>query len=382
MNRLMASIILLTILHLNFMKTYGQQPGEFLIRIDDQQVDIVLLDSEKREIFGVTVQKNGGISELRIPQIPYAFTLGYYVWDGDGPQSTGSNMTAEPIIENKGEYVTLTCYGRYNTHQLSVITNITISKKGLIVFSSRLVAERNEPTLMMIAWDSFIPLDLFAGEKVYRCVRGRVQEAILPVNFGSNPVFSQRDFQWIDFSKTLEGVTFVNMAPDFNYEGTLQDEREWNGTAYSFRYVIRGWGQSSMEQGEEVYTKVAICVHGPGGYQSSLELIDLLLSFADLEARVRNSASFKSERARELASQACVPINTAFNKLLNGGLISAKDTLKQAEQLIREAEEIEMFPQLMRDIGLAAFFIILIAILYIFRRHRLSLLKEASKGNR
>jgi len=375
MNRRMIPILFLAILlQLNFTKTHCQQTAEFSISISDQHVDVMLLDSEGREIFGVVVQKNGGISELRVSQIPYATSLGYFVWNDDWGQASGSDATAEPIIDNKGEYVTLTCYGMYRVHQLSMITNITISKTGIIMFSSRLVAERNEPTLMMIAWDSFLPIELFAGEKVYIRAGGRVQEATLPVDFGTNPIFSSSDVQWIDFSKPLEGITLINMAPDLHSEGIVQDEREWNGTTYSARYTIRSWGQSSMAQGEEVNTRVVIYIHGSGGYQGNLEVIDLLLSSVDLEVRIRNSASFKSDRARELASQARVQMNMALNKLLSGDLNGATDTLKQAESLIKEAEETEMGPLMMRDILMTMLIVVLIAILYvalkIFRKRK------------
>lgn len=375
MNRPMILIFLLAMmLQFNFTRTYAQQTGEFSISVGDQQVDVVLLDPEGREIFGVIVQKNGGISELRISQIPYATSLGFFVWNDDWGQSYGSDAIAEPVIENKGDYVTLTCYGMFRVHQLSIVTNITISKTGIILFSSRMVAERNEPTIMMIAWDSFPPIELFAGEKV--CIRagGRVQEATLPVNFGTNPIFSSSDVQWVDFSKPLEGVTLINMAPDLHSEGIVQDEREWNGTTYSARYTIRAWGQSSMAEGEEANTKVAIYIHGSGGYEGNLEVIDLLLSFTDLEARIRSSTSFKNDRARELASQARVQMNTALVKLLTGDINGATDTLKQAESLIKQAEETEVGPIMMRDILVTGLIVILIAIsivvLKIFRKRK------------
>ncbi|MEM2930039.1 MAG: hypothetical protein QW797_04190 [Thermoproteota archaeon] len=375
MNRPMILIFLLAMmLQFNFTRTYAQQTGEFSISVGDQQVDVVLLDPEGREIFGVIVQKNGGISELRISQIPYATSLGFFVWNDDWGQSYGSDAIAEPVIENKGDYVTLTCYGMFRVHQLSIVTNITISKTGIILFSSRMVAERNEPTIMMIAWDSFPPIELFAGEKVYIRAGGRVQEATLPVNFGTNPIFSSSDVQWVDFSKPLEGVTLINMAPDLHSEGIVQDEREWNGTTYSARYTIRAWGQSSMAEGEEANTKVAIYIHGSGGYEGNLEVIDLLLSFTDLEARIRSSTSFKNDRARELASQARVQMNTALVKLLTGDINGATDTLKQAESLIKQAEETEVGPIMMRDILVTGLIVILIAIsivvLKIFRKRK------------
>ncbi|MEM1557936.1 MAG: hypothetical protein QXT26_00620 [Thermoproteota archaeon] len=339
------SIILLFILVIlfqsKFTRTCAQNESEFSITVDEQQLEVVLLDTEKRELFGIAIQKNGGISELRISNMQYANTIGFYIWNEAGGQSYSSNATAEPVIEYEGEYVTITCYGKYASHQLSMITNITVSKTGIILFSSRMVGERDEPTILMIAWDSFIPMSLFAGEKIHVYAGKNVREVSLPINFVTNPVFTHNDVKWIDFSKPLEGITLINIAPYSHQGATIQDEREWNGTTYSARYNIRGWGQKPVEQGEEFYAKVAIYVHGPGGYQANQKVIDLLVTFADLERRLKEIESFKSDKAHVLASQARTQINMALNKMLVGDLNSATEMLNRAEEFIKEAEGIE-----------------------------------------
>ncbi|MFB0503047.1 MAG: hypothetical protein ACETWE_04370, partial [Candidatus Bathyarchaeia archaeon] len=94
--------------------TYAEQHTDgFLIDVGDEDVSIAWIESSGVETFRVIVQKNGGISGIIIALMTYTGTAGWFIWTEDWAQTTGSNATSEPTIQDMGDYVVLTCFGKY-----------------------------------------------------------------------------------------------------------------------------------------------------------------------------------------------------------------------------------------------------------------------------
>jgi hypothetical protein len=352
--------------------TYAeQQTGGFSIDVGDEDVSIAWIESSGVESFKVVVQKNGGISEIIIALMTYSGTAGWFIWTEDWAQTTGSNATSDPTIQDMGDYVVLTCFGRYAVHPLAMITNITISKTGIIFISTTLKSEETT-AVETIAWGLWgFAENTWRGSKAYASVEGHpTQEVTLPTEHtqGTYALFSTNDVLWMDFSKPLEGITVISLAPPFYERGEIVDERDYDPT-FSCRFILAGVG--AMPKGEMRTAKVALYMHGPGGYEGALEMINLLVDLGKADSGAREGLeSYKDSGTKDLASQALTKAKSAYDKILMGEMSGAQNDLNQALSLLRQAEEAVRTAALIRDLTYAAVPIIAVVALLIVLKMR------------
>ena len=352
-----------------------EEPDDLSIEVIDDEIHVFLTDPTSMEIFRVIVLENGGISEIRIAHMTYATTAGWCVWEEDGPQATGSDATGDPIIQDMDDYVTLTCFSEYLTYPLSIRTDLTITRTGVIFVSSTLTADEDAPTVTMIAWGLWgLPGNVFAGSKAYVSVEGSaVQEVDLPGDFveGAAGRFetSQTTF-WMDFSKPMEGITVVSLDPNLYVSYVIWDQRE-NGTVFSAELKQADWGEGAMARDEVKKAEAALCIHGAGGYQSALNMINLLADLGKAKgSSTEGVESFTDEGAKSLASQALAAAESAYSKIIRGDVVGGRDDLDEASNLLRQAEDAERSAAMMRDLSLAAVPIIVIIVLVIVLKMR------------
>ncbi|MEM2930090.1 MAG: hypothetical protein QW797_04455 [Thermoproteota archaeon] len=350
------------------------QPEGLSINVNSE-IDIAYFDSKGEEKFRLIIEKNGGISEIRMSQVTYASPAESFIWNNiNEGQSASSDATAEPIIENKGDYITLTCYGAYRNHSVSAVTDITVSKIGLIVIRSAIRAEQSEPTILRTGWIIHFPTGLLAGEKAYVNMREGIREVNLPVvNFSTGGLFGEVGVvYWMDFSKTTEGITLINMAPDTEtyYDANIYDARVDGYDIFSAEFEHTRYGMGSMPEGSTRVSKVALYLHGPGGYSENLAMINLVSGLADAETKSRNVLkSYQNPQSKTLASQALNNAMAGLEKLFKGDIEGAEHDLEQAKSLLKQADETEILTQVL-PLTLVAVVVILALLLIIMRRKR------------
>ncbi len=355
----------------------GEQIGDFSVEVLDDEIHVIRIDSTGMEIFKVVVLKNGRISEIVISFKVFATSAG---WSADPyDQVSGSNSTAEPIVQNMGDYVSLVCFARFSEHPLSVVTNMTICGNGLILVHATLKAEEDALLVQQVSWGlSGFPISLFQGHKAYAQVEGReLQEINLPLEHvtGAQAWDLMRSetipAYWVDFSQALEGITFVNVVPSLTLGSAVTDGREWETTVFNAAFNLNLWGQGAMVKDELNEVKVALYIHGPGGYQSVLDMINLLLDLGQAEGNAREGLeSYTDAGAKSSASQALSIAQSAYSKIVTGDLASARNDIDQASDLLKQAEDTERTAAMMRDLTLAAIPIIAVVVLVIVLKMR------------
>ncbi len=337
-----------------------QQAGEFLVDVGADEVNVAWLSATGVEEFGVTIQKNGGVSDIRIAQMTYAYQAGWFIWSDDWGQTGGSNATDEPEIQETADYVSLKFFSKYNVHPLSMVTDITVSKTGVILISSTLTADEDALAVTQIAWGLWgFPENVFGGSKAYLSVEGiGLQEVDLPAEHaaGVDSLFDNTaTTYWMDFSKPAEGITVVNLAPPLYVSYSLGDEREWGGVEFSSQFRHTGWGEGAMTEGQEQVAKVALYIHGPGGYEDNLEMINLLVDLGKAEGGASHAMeSYKDTGAKDLASQALTTATSAYDKVVAGDVAGAQEDLSQALGLLSQAENAEQMALIMHDVSMLA----------------------------
>jgi len=363
--------VCLVLRHFVMMVSLQQTEG-FVIDVD-ARISIAYFESGM-EKFRIIIEKNGGINQTLVNQIPCMAFAGNFVWNDDWAQTSGSSATAEPVIENKGDYVTVRCFGMYTFHTLSIVTDITVSKTGLILISSSLRAERDEPTVVQTAWTAYFPVGMFANEKAYVNVEGTITEVTLPEVQTTGPLFtSQQVVYWVDFSRLMEGVTFINMAPGPNvWSGTtVQDERQYGGNEYIARHEHTSWGQGAMKRGDTRVSKVAFYLHGPGGYSENIGMISLVSNLARAKVEAENRLeSYSKDDAKAFASQAINTVESGIEKLLRGNISGAEEDLNQANDLLKKAYDTEYAGRLPVELMAPVIILVIAVIVVVLMRRR------------
>lgn len=319
------------------------QRGGFQIVETGNTVEIAYMEMGL-EKFKVIINKNGGISEVQISRVPYTGAAGTFIWNL-WDQTSNSYSIASPVIENKGEYVEAKFYGKYRDSEIYVNTNYTISKTGLILISSVLEARRDEPTVMQTAWMIYFPTSIFVNEKAYVKFEREVKEIALPVEVTRGSFYEGRDIvYWVDFSKPTEGITFINMAPGSEdwYGTTVRDERQWGVVqGYCAFFSHTSYGGGAMAMGDKRISKIALYIHGPGGYEGNREVLDLISDFAKTDVKCNKALKSYSTNtnAWKLASQAKENINSGLERLARGDIDGSKVNLENAKKLLEEIEK-------------------------------------------
>ncbi|MEM1557237.1 MAG: hypothetical protein QXT26_02100 [Thermoproteota archaeon] len=370
-----AFILYLLLLQTNYIKINAQLEGGFQIVETDNEVEVAYMEVGL-EKFKVIINKNGGVSEVQISRIPYTGVAGTFIWNL-WEQTWNSDSVAPPVIENKGDYVEARFYGKYRNAEIYVKTNYTISKTGLVLISSVLEARRDEPTVMQTAWMVYFPASIFANEKAYIRFEKEVREITLPVEVTSGSFYGGEDVvYWVDFSKPTEGIAFINMAPGSEdwYETTVRDERQWGyHQVYCAFFAHTSYGGGAMLTGDKRFSKVALYIHGPGGYEGNKEILDLISDFAktSVECDKALKSYGRDTDAWKLASQAKGNINSGLERLVKGDIDGSRINLGSAKNLL---EEIGKTPGISFDTLLplvAILIVVIIVVIIVVRRRKL-----------
>ncbi len=342
------------------------------------------------ELFRVVILKNGGISELILSGYTYVHDGCWCLWNYEvgGPQTNASTVTAEPEIVEAGDYVFLRCFSRSNDFPLSMVSNITISKTGVIFVSSTLTAYENAPGVTMIAWGWFgLPESIFSGTKAYVNMEGTVHEVDLPLQTEQGGgLFNSGDAKvlWMDFSKQLHGFTMVNQDANLYESSVIWDQRP-NGTIFSIEWKQADWGHGSMVKGHVKGAELAIILHGEGGHESVQDMIDLLTDIGKVQSRYGTwYESYKDDGALNLYSQARDYAESARRKISAGDITGAGDDATEALNLFAQAEEAEKTASLTRNIatyGVPVAVIVVIIVLIVMRRRKAKTLPHKSSPN-
>ncbi len=353
-----------------------------MVEFVDEKLQVVRTDVWGAEVFRLVILKTGGIREIIVSQISYAEDAGGWIVSNDSNQTWGSDPVGEPLIRDMGEYVTLTLFSKYRVHSLSFVTNITISKTGVILISSSMTAEEDEPALDITSWGFLFPASIFAGSKAYVNLEGNVQAVNLPAQRQGTPeqnmtglfAISERPVYWMDFSKPSEGITLVNLDPSVFLHYSISDQRwgSYQGFLALYQHMNRGGpGFNAMRESEVKTSHVALYIHGAGGYESALSMINLLVDLGSAMSGARRGLeSYNDAGARALALRAFDNAKSGFDKIVIGDVASASDDLDQASDLLKRAEDAERTGAIMRDLALATVPIIAIVILVVILKIR------------
>jgi len=370
----MLSLSFLLIAHLYFyvgpVQATEQEERSFQIQVDGQDINVICLDSTGNEAFKIAIRKNGGIDEITVQYLPFINSGGWFVWRDDWNQ-IGADVMSEPIIQNMGDYIIVTCFGRYLVHPFKLVTNITICKTGIIFIHSTLTAE-NATATENIAWGFWgLPEDAWKDSKVYAYIDGKpVQEIVLPASHpvGQYSIWSGSDTLWMDLSKQLSGITIISLAPQYFSAGEICDERDYS-PVFSCRFTLAGG--NAFGKGEARIANVAMYIHGPGGYENALSIINMLVTLGKAwGTAIKGLESYKDTEAKELASQTLSMVDSAYNKILKGDFSDAQSDLSQASSLIKRAADTERNAELFRDLTMAAIPIIAVIALVIVLKKR------------
>lgn len=318
------------------------------------------------EKFRIVINKNGGLSQVLISRIPYVSVAGMYVF-GFWEQTWNSDPVESPLISRSDNYVKIRFYGKYRGANIYVETNYTISKIGLITISSVMEAKEDELDVRVTGWSIYFPVEIFGGGKAYVSTSKGIKEIVLPESLETNSLFStQETIYWVDFSKPTEGVTLINMAPGSKiwYEAGINDERQWGyHNVYSIVLAHTPHGGGAMPKGEKRFSKVALYIHGPGGYEENKRIIDLTVEIAGTYVECENYlAKYETgSKAWMLSSQAMGILNSSFEKLFGGDEDGAIAEFENAKTLLKQVREEVIIP-----LHLIALVIIIVIIIVIF----------------
>ncbi|MGQ9479291.1 MAG: hypothetical protein ACUVQ0_04615 [Thermoproteota archaeon] len=338
-------ILTLLILHAQCIIINTQPNDEWEIIEKESEIEIARIEAGL-EKFRISIHKNGGIISIEINKIPYTNISGSSIRDASGQifeQTWYSSPIANPVIEKKDDYVEARFYGKYDNAEVYVETNYTISKNGLILILN-ILRTNVDVDLRNTHWRLYFPRSVFQGEKVYAKVQDRIEEAVLTREVTTGDmIYSYDVIYWVDFSKKSEGVTFINMAPgsDMWYFAAVSDELQWgNYDVYSMRLAHKADGAGAMYSGEKRPSRVAIYLHGPGGYRQYEDFINLVSSLASLhiecEKIISNSGGTD---AGKLAVQAMEKADSALEKLLRADDAGARTDFENAKSLVQKTKE-------------------------------------------
>ncbi|MEM2350869.1 MAG: hypothetical protein QXT26_00495 [Thermoproteota archaeon] len=366
--------IALIILQTGFLGVNSQFQSGFEIIEKVNEIEVAYLEAGV-EKFRIVINKNGGISQVSISRIPYTSVAGCYVWNS-WEQTWFSNPRASPIVENKGDYVEARFYSKYTNAEIYIETNYTISKTGLILISNVIEAKADLPDLRNTLWMIYFPVDIFQGENAYVKLEKEKMQIALPRDIATGDfVATDEIFYWADFSRGVEGITFINMAPgsEIWYSAGVRDERQWGyHNVYGVRITHKPDGQGGMSIGEKRFSKVALYVHGAGGYQANEEILNLIsrLASAQVECERALKKYKRDTEAWMLASQAMAAVDSGINRLIRGDMEGAKLDLENANSIIEKAKIAggEAISNLLLIIASAVVVIIIIGLTFLRKR--------------
>ncbi|MGQ9479679.1 MAG: hypothetical protein ACUVQ0_06705 [Thermoproteota archaeon] len=370
-----ATIFLIFILILQTDPLMVRSQSEDKFEITQNEEVVISYKEMGLEKFRITINNNGGISEIQIYGIPYVGISGIFVWDL-WQQTLNSDSLAPPEIEDRGDFVNVRFYGKYREAELYVRTFYNISKIGLILVTAIIEAGRDEPTIRQTAWMAYFPVEIFMKEKARIKFESEIREIELPEETTRGSFYGGSDVvYWVDFSKKTGGVTFINMAPgsDIWVETTVRDERQWGveSNVYCAFFAHTTYGNGAMAYGEKRTSKVTLYLHGAGAYEGNKEMIDLVSDLAKMSVECEEAVKEygRESDAGSKADQALGIVKSGLEKLLRGDSNGAKGSLEEARNLIKEAKIAkETFQTILTVTAIVAVVIILVLLAILIRR--------------
>jgi len=359
-------------------KQYLQEAKRFSVSVSETNVTIAIISGIKEE-FSITIHNNGGIYSIRISLMNFTGAGGWFIWEKDWQQVYGSNATAKPIVEEKPDYVTAMFFGRYNVHALDIVTKITVSKNGLILVDSNLTAVEDASDIRGIGWGFWeFPASLFGGSYVEVLRENTVVKVNLPAKYNPNISIydTSRMTYWMDFSTLSEGITMINIAPSLFKGFGIGDNR--NATSidgtFNAHFRLTEFSKGAMKKGDSKTLRIALYIHGEGGYEGNKNMIDLIVELGRAEDFARNAmTSYKDYSAKNLAREAYLKAHSAFDKLMVGDIDGARSLLSESLNIMREAEAAENSASMMTRIlqlALPITVVIVLVIILYFRRKK------------
>ncbi|MEM2940640.1 MAG: hypothetical protein QW304_03695 [Thermoproteota archaeon] len=361
---------------------YMQEAKRFEIDVREKNVTIAVIGPISEE-FAITIENNGGISNIRVMQINYTTEGGAFIWDNAWQQIYGSNSTGRPIIEEKPDYVEATFFALYRVHPVAVVTKMIISKNGIILINMNVTAVEDANRILRIGWGFWgFPFSLFGGRYAEVCREGTVIRVELPAEYNSaftSFYDTSRSTSWMDFSTISEGLTMINIAPSLTTGYGIGDNRGNTdpppSPTFHAYFAFTEWQKSGMRKGEVRTGRIAIYIHGPGGYEENKDMINLILNVGKAEDDAINMlASSNDPSAKNLAHQALLYARSAYEKIFAGDIAGAKSLLEESLNLIKEIKDAESTTIIMKNIMLILIpLVIVVAVLlstYFLRKSR------------
>lgn len=348
LSKIIAVACLMTLLVLqSYPVRIRAESNKFEIIEEANEVEIAYFENGL-ENFRVVINKNGGIAQILISQIPYVEACGVRIAADTVTVQTANSDAINPpeIVKSSDEsYVEARFYGKYRNGEIYFNTSYIISKIGLILISSVAEAKRDELSVTQTTWSTRFPINIFKNEKVRVGLKNEIREYTLSEEVTSGAIFNtQAPVYWIDFSRSMEGVTLINMAPqsDIWYETTISDQRQYGrGDVYEANFIHTASGQAAMPRGTKRLSKVALYLHGPGSYEGNKEVIDLISALAEVRVQCEKAMAKYQENSENwnLASQAMEKANSGIEKMIRGDMSGASTDLENAKSILSNIKE-------------------------------------------
>ncbi|MEM2980345.1 MAG: hypothetical protein QW385_03110 [Thermoproteota archaeon] len=360
-------------------RPFTQEARRFLVNAGETNVTIAVVDSIS-EKFAITINNNGGIYNIRISQMNFTNAGGWFIWFNAWQQLYGSNATSKPIVEEKQDYVSATFFAQYQAYPLAIVTNMIVSKNGVILINTNLTAVEDASGIIQIGWGFwFFPFSLFGGRYAEVCREGTVIRVELPAEYNSaftSFYDTSRSTSWMDFSTISEGLTMINIAPSLFTGFAIGDNRNATSTDETFNahFRLTGWGKGAMKKNEMRTARIALYIHEPGGYETNKDMIDLIVKIGETEDEAINAmTTYRSSSAKDFARQALLSARSAYEKIFAGNVFSAKSLLEEALDLIKRAEDAENSAVIVNNLLWLIPLLIIVAtiiIIYVRRKKR------------
>lgn len=336
---------MLIFLRLTTNKQRAQEARKFLVNVSETNITIAVVDSIS-EKFAMTINNNGGIYNIRISQMNFTNAGGWFIWFDAWQQLYGSNATSKPVVEEKPDYVSATFFAQYQAYLLAIVTNIKVSKNGVILINTNLTAVEDASGIIQTGWGFwFFPFSLFGGRYAEVCREGTIVEVELPAEYNSALTTfydTSRATSWMDFSTLADGITMINIAPSLFKGFGIGDNRNATSTDETFNahFRLTDWGKGAMKKGDVKACRIALYIHGPGGYEENKDVIDLILNVGKAEDKAINAMTSSNDPlVKNFAYQALSYAHSAYEKIFIGDIDEAKSLLEEASNLIKEMEE-------------------------------------------
>ncbi|MEM2350867.1 MAG: hypothetical protein QXT26_00485 [Thermoproteota archaeon] len=355
---------------------YIREARSFKVEVRETSVTISVIGPISEE-FAVIIDNNGGVHSIRVAQINYTAEGGAFIWDNAWQQLYGSDSISKPIVEEKPNCVEITTFALYRIHPVKIVTKMTISKNGVIIVDMNATAVEDADKILRIGWGFWgFPVSLFGGRYAEVCREGTIVKVELPLEYNSAYTRfydTNRMTYWMDFSTISEGITMINIAPSLTTAFGIGDNRgntdpPPSPTFYA-HFSFTEWQKSGMKKGEVRRGRMALYIHGPGGYEENKDMVNLILDVGRVEDAAINAISSSTNPSdRNLAQEALLYAHSAYEKIFEGDIEGARKLLEEASHLVRKTGGADSAKPIVSILILIVVAACILAIYYLKRR--------------